>query len=104
MEQPSYLLGRGELVVQLHGLGGLPDVRWHAAFGEPAQGARVDLKLQVHAAGQHDDPSAGSKEFLDVGGLDARTVPGAGLGPVPLPAAAGNSLKSLPWGRPSTSM
>src|SRR5215470_1782714 len=64
-------------------------------------GGQVNVQPAVHALGQHYGVRAVGQELLDVGGLDARRMPGPRFSPVPGPAAAGVELEVLAHAQPA---
>ena len=92
MDERADLLGLPQLVVEIHRLLGLPDVRGDAPALQQPQGLRGDLETLVVTLRENDRGGAVLEQLLDVGGLDARLVVGAGLSPVPFPRAPGEEL------------
>src|SRR5262245_56750330 len=84
-----------KLVESLHGSLGLKDFGFDARFGQGLQGLGRDPKPLPHAARKHHGLGAVHDQFVDIGGLNARHMPGSGLAPIPLAGAAGKNLRVL---------
>jgi hypothetical protein len=95
VEQPADRDLVGQLVVDLDRLLGFQDVYLDRPLLQVPQRGRVGVQLPVHAERQDDHRRAVREQFLNVGDLDARYVPGTGFGPVPLPPATGVELVVL---------
>ena len=92
MEQSAHRLCFCELVVKPHGFGGGQHMRCDLTFLQEIQSLARNVKTFLHSPLEHDDFCAVIEQFLYVGWLNARQVPGPSLPPVPFTRSARKQL------------
>jgi hypothetical protein len=92
VDERAHLFFFSQLAVEPYRLLGLPDVRGDAPVVQLPKDLRSDAESFVEALREDYHGSSVLQQLLDVGGLDARLVAGAGLVPVPLLRASREEL------------
>ena len=92
MEQAANRLGLRKLVVKRHSMLRWQYVHRNLAFFQKIQRFAGHVKALGHSTREHNDFCAMPQQFLHIGNLNAGTVRGVCLAPIPFPRAAGEKL------------
>lgn len=92
MEESAHRLFLREFVVELDRLGRREHVRCDLTFLQEFQSFAGNVEAFLHSSGEHDDFRIVIEQFLHVGWLNARRVPGPGFSPVPFARSARKQL------------